>query len=55
MAGTRVAVDAILSGLTDDGARVWGNAKDPDVLDRLEREELLGTTIQLDGSSANLG
>lgn len=46
--------DGILVGLTDDGARVWGNAKDPDVLDRLEREELLGTVIELDGNSAQL-
>jgi acetyl-CoA C-acetyltransferase len=45
-------VDAILSALTVDGARVWGNAKDPDLLDRLESEELLGTPIQFDGSTA---
>ncbi len=48
------AVNGILVGLTDAGARVWGSSKDSDVLDALEREELLGTQIRFDGPTAQL-
>lgn len=41
----RHPVDAILVGLTETGERVWGNSKEPALLDALERKELLGTPI----------
>ncbi|MGQ0466489.1 MAG: acetyl-CoA acetyltransferase [Sporichthyaceae bacterium] len=39
-------VDAILVGFTAAGERVWGNTKDPVLLDALEREDLLGTSVE---------
>lgn len=45
-------VDAILVGLTAAGERVWGNSKDPAVLDALEREELLGAAFRWEGATA---
>ncbi len=45
---------SVLAAITDAGERVWASSKDADALDRLEREELLGTAIRVDGITAHL-
>ncbi|MGQ0847126.1 MAG: acetyl-CoA acetyltransferase [Sporichthyaceae bacterium] len=39
-------LDAILAGIAADGARVWTNSTDDALLDRLERDELLGERLR---------